>query len=69
MGPLVTYGEAAAGRVGAVLKTSDTGVYAEGIALVVLNCEQGVGGAAVVGDWLWKIIERVSRLLRYRSIF
>ena len=22
-----------------------------------------VGGAAAVGDWLWKIIERVNRLL------
>lgn len=28
----------------------------------------GVGGAAVVGDWLWNIIERVRRLLRNRSM-
>ena len=26
----------------------------------------GVGRAAVVGDWIWKRIERVSRLLRKR---
>jgi len=42
-------GEAATGRVGAVLKTSDKGVYAEGIVLVVLNCEQGVVGIVADG--------------------
>ena len=59
-----------------MLKTSDQGVYAKEVIVVVLKCEQrlvissaiGVGGAAVVGDWLWNIIERVRRLLRNRSM-
>jgi hypothetical protein len=29
----------------------------------------GVAGAAVDGDWIWTRIERVNRLLRYRSIW
>lgn len=40
--------EAAAVRVGAGLETSDKGVYAKGIVVVVLNCEQGV--ACIVAD-------------------
>jgi hypothetical protein len=42
-------GEAAAVRVGAGLKTSDKGVYAEGTVLVVLNCEQSVVGIVADG--------------------
>ena len=63
--------EAAAARVGADLKTSDKCVYANGIGPVVVNSGQGFvaivadrhRGATVVGDWLWKIIERESQLL------
>jgi hypothetical protein len=41
-------GEAAAVRVGAGLKTSDKGVYAKGI-VVVLNREQGLEGIVADG--------------------
>jgi hypothetical protein len=40
---------AATVRVGAVLKTSDKGVYAKGIVLFVLDCEQGVVGVVADG--------------------
>ena len=42
-------GEAATVRVGAVLKTSDKGVYAMGIILVVLDCEQDLVGIVADG--------------------
>ena len=41
-------GEAAIVRVGAGLQTTDKGVYARDIVLVVLNCEQGV--VCIVAD-------------------
>ena len=41
-------GEAAAIRAGPGVQTSDKGGYANGIVLVVLNCEQGV--VCIVAD-------------------
>ena len=50
-------GEAAAVGVGAVLNTSDKGVYAKGIIVVVPNWEQGiVADGRRRGGGCWRLI-------------